>query len=591
MRYLVPYVLITLLLNGFLGATVTVSVKYRYAVVVSSEAYGMPEWKLVIDSLIRKHSAQGVSVLFTWYRSVTEVTDELGNFQPDYIGFVARPVSECNSAFVVAVSSLCRKLDDDPYVDAIWGIITGYEPSDVLRAISESLEVKTVVSASGNLLYEPPIERYYQAIGMTCDSYTKTDYLFAECAGKVHTENQRPNNETDRIKIIASWLNGPRLDVSISDKGRIDDPVDCIITGGHGNVNLWQCHYPDAGREGYMRSSEGVLYGAPYSGSAIAINAPTPKIYWCASNCLMGNPNNKNNIVYAAFHSGHAVQMFGFINNASAGDEFMAWGIYDRVTKCAGRVTLPQGFFLSQNNAIFECVNPSGLINTERVKIYMDSTVFYGDPAGDVHFYNTGETAHAYTTDFTFAKDGSTGAAEFTYSFTMNAHDLEYGEGYVYQFRPLHMLPVRIDTGSVVVKSNDGGKALITDNMLIWEMLERGETLKRGKTRKVTWTATCLDRPTSILQHNSQGMSVSKKLEPRILYHPMKGLKFINFGNNTISYCIIDVCGAVCQNGRYSPTSEGSKTIPSLFSFSPGIYIIKAKCNGIRFDKRFAVYR
>jgi hypothetical protein len=291
-----------------------------------------------------------------------------------------------------------------------------------------------------------------------------------------------------------------------------------------------------------MRSSEGVLYGAPYSGSAIAINAPTPKIYWCASNCLMGNPDNKNNIVYAAFHSGHAVQMFGFVNNASAGDEFMAWGTYDRVTKCAGRVTLPQGFFLSQNNAIFECLNPSGLINTGSVKIYMDSTVLYGDPAGDVHFYNTGETAHAYTTACTFVKNSNTGATEFTYSFTMNAHDLEYGEGYVYQFRPLHLLPVHIDTGSVVIKSNDGGKAVFADNMLIWKMLGKGETLKRGKTKKLTWTATCLDNATGIYKYYTREKSISEKPKPIIFYHPVKGYQFINLSNNAVSYCITDVC-------------------------------------------------
>lgn len=273
------------------------SLHYNYAVAISSEAYSQADWKNLADSLVRKHEKNGTAKLFTWSSSVTDIKDELSGFKPDYIGYIARPAIECNAAFIVSVSRLSRQLDSDPYGDAVWGIITGYEASDALRAISESLTVKTVLAASANLSYEPPIRRFYQALGMTCDSYTKTDYLFPESGGKVYSENKRPESEQDRIKLVSKWLNAESMNLEISGKGSISGPVDCIITGGHGNVNLWQCHYPEAGTEGYMRSSGGKLFGSPYSGGSIAIAASTPKIYWCASNCLMGNPNSKDNLV------------------------------------------------------------------------------------------------------------------------------------------------------------------------------------------------------------------------------------------------------------------------------------------------------
>ena len=134
--------------------------------------------------LLEKHKKNGSSALFTWSSSVTQLKETLSEFKPDYIGFIARPVLECNSSFIVTVSRMSRQLDSDPYGDAVWGIITGYGASDALRAISKSLVVRTVLVASGNLSYEPPIRRFYQAIGMTCDSYTRTDYILSRKTGE-----------------------------------------------------------------------------------------------------------------------------------------------------------------------------------------------------------------------------------------------------------------------------------------------------------------------------------------------------------------------------------------------------------------------
>ncbi|MCX7727578.1 MAG: hypothetical protein N2053_12105, partial [Chitinispirillaceae bacterium] len=199
---------------------------YSYAIVISKASYADVGWKSVADTLLKKHSKKGAKVeVFEWSSTVTETKQKLKEFQPDYIGFIVKPVSECNSKFLVTVSQMCRSLDEDPYGDAIYGIITGYNSSDALRAVSESLVVKTVLAASANLLYEPPIQRFYQAIGMTCDSYTKTDYLFPGKGGKIYTEEKRPEGETDRIKLVSKWLNAPEINIEISGQGTIKGPV------------------------------------------------------------------------------------------------------------------------------------------------------------------------------------------------------------------------------------------------------------------------------------------------------------------------------------------------------------------------------
>jgi hypothetical protein len=446
----------------------------------------------VADSLLKKHN-QTSSKLFTWSSSVTEVKADLSAFMPTYIGFVARPVTECNTSFVTAVSQLSRALDADPYGDAYWGVITGFDAADALRAISEPLVVKTVILGSNGIAYEPPLQRYYQALGMPCESYTKTDYLFPNVKGQVYSVEQRPEDQKDRTNLIAKWLNAPTLSIAVSGKGTIAGTFDCLITGGHGNINVWQMHYSDAGTEGYLRSSNGQLTGAPYSGSSIAINSPTPKVFWHASNCLMATPDNINNWVYAAFHTGHAVQLFGFIPEASTGDEFMAWGVFDRVTKFAGKYTLPQSHFICNNNAQFELRHSTGLFNQNGVRSYMDATLVYGDPAADVTFYSFGDSARSYKESFSFTTDAQ-GTTTFDYSITAMTHTLEFGQGYCYQFRPVFFMPVRIDAATVSIVQNDGSTADITDNLVLWELLRSGQTLQKGSTKTLRWTATLLSQ-------------------------------------------------------------------------------------------------
>ena len=52
-----------------------------------------------------------------------------------YACFVAQP-KEAGREFVVHVSRMTRRLDDDPYTDVVWGILTGYKADDALRIAS-----------------------------------------------------------------------------------------------------------------------------------------------------------------------------------------------------------------------------------------------------------------------------------------------------------------------------------------------------------------------------------------------------------------------------------------------------------------------
>ena len=50
---------------------------------------------------------------------------------PRYVCFVCPP-TENFPDFALVANTFCRTLDEDPYVDAIWGILTGFDFSKVV---------------------------------------------------------------------------------------------------------------------------------------------------------------------------------------------------------------------------------------------------------------------------------------------------------------------------------------------------------------------------------------------------------------------------------------------------------------------------
>ena len=94
----------------------------NYAVVVSQTTYSDGDWKPVVEGLVAKHHV----TIIQYKESVTDSLPELVRQFPRYICFVARP-AEAGAKFVANVNRLTRQLDDDPYTDALWGILTGYD--------------------------------------------------------------------------------------------------------------------------------------------------------------------------------------------------------------------------------------------------------------------------------------------------------------------------------------------------------------------------------------------------------------------------------------------------------------------------------
>ena len=116
-----------------------------YAVVVSKATHADAQWRGVVDALLKKHDG----TLVAYDASVDESLAALKKQFPRHVCFVARP-EEAGRAFVAQVHRLTRRLDDDPYTDALWGILTGYDAAAALRIAetAEPLVVRRVSSGT-----------------------------------------------------------------------------------------------------------------------------------------------------------------------------------------------------------------------------------------------------------------------------------------------------------------------------------------------------------------------------------------------------------------------------------------------------------
>ena len=98
-----------------------------YAVVVSKATHANKDWEPVVNALVKKYKAKVIE----FEGNVGGVLGELRAQFPRYTCFVATP-KEATGAFVAQVHQLTRKLDEDPYTDTFWGVLTGFDAANAL---------------------------------------------------------------------------------------------------------------------------------------------------------------------------------------------------------------------------------------------------------------------------------------------------------------------------------------------------------------------------------------------------------------------------------------------------------------------------
>lgn len=444
----------------------------RYAVVVSTNTLGVPEWAEVVDSLVARHSAH----VFSYTNDIWETQAQVSAFQPDYIGFVA-PIPEPTPSFVQYYFwPYLRQLDSDPYPDAIGGIITGCYASDALRMVTgpAQLAIKTMLggTSSCNVNYYP------QGIGTNEATYGRYYVKYPDSI-KAVTYDDGPQ---DRTEWLVDMLNGDSL--------IFGDSVDIFVTSGHGNSNVWQLHYPGSAYEGFFRSDGvGHLYGDPYSGSNIDIISPHAKIYCGLGNCRIGRITNAGCMAPAWIHNGGAYLCTGYV--IDEGQYSYQHGATKAYFCLQDHCSWPTAFMLGNCCFIFDLAN-----NTPGIGSPPDvsGSGLYGDPAIDARIPE--DSGYVYDT-LLYAKELIVNEGmerdTITFRITMNK---EGKPGFTSKWgyrSPICLLPFRIDPDSVEIIDTNADTTVIMDNfvlMYVWHQTQ--DPLPAGTERWVTFATTRL---------------------------------------------------------------------------------------------------
>lgn len=307
-------VLTTLLLTACTGSPEKQDSERYYAVVVSRATLAAEGWRAVVDALVERHGAD----VIVWEKSPEETRLELAAKMPKYTCFVARP-EEAGHRFTVTVSRLSRALDDDPWTDTLWGILTGYEPADALRiaATAEPLEITRALDATGQFSLEPfDVARCY-------DEFNRGRMRFKTLGdNEIHTVDCQEDNTAGVIEALEK------------------DRVQLMVTSAHATQHDWHMGYK--GPNLVMRHKDGRLLMVDTAKKVHTLNAPERKVYIASGNCLIGDIPGKDCMATSWMHSGGANQFVGYTAVTWFG--FMGWGTLSLFTDDPGRYNLTESF-------------------------------------------------------------------------------------------------------------------------------------------------------------------------------------------------------------------------------------------------------
>jgi len=319
-----------------------------YAIVVSEATSAQADWGKVVDALKTKHGA----TVHTYKTSPIEALAALKKSFPEYACFVATP-AEASRKFVAVVHQLTRKLDDDPYTDLLWGILTGYDAANALRIAkcAAPLTVRKVASGTDVALEMCAEGLWY------CE--LKKNRMVRKLPGGEPKEEKGPDDTT---AALADTLNTYKAEL--------------FVTSGHATEKDWQIGFRY--RNGSFRCKDGQLYGLDTKGRKIAINSPNPKVYLAIGNCLMGHINSPQAMALAWMNSAGVNQMVGYTVPTWFG--YGGWGCLDFFLEQPGRYTLTEAFFANHHALVHKLSTATGR-EAKGLKFDRDFVAFYGDPA------------------------------------------------------------------------------------------------------------------------------------------------------------------------------------------------------------------
>jgi zinc protease len=425
-----------------------------YAVVVSQGTAATDGWDDVVTALVSKYTAPVLS--YSGSPFPTAVRDELAALRPKYVCFVAQP-AEVTDAFVTNVHELTRQLDDDPFGDCIWGIITGAKPEDAMRLASAppSLEIQAgLLKAAGYYLEWLP-SGVFHSEGDSGTMWIK------ELGGEIEERTDGPLDDTESL---VTGLNSGLYQL--------------FVTSGHASEYNYQLHWPDPEDEGFFFSYDGQLYATDHNGDRHDINVPQPIIYWAPGNCLIGRIAGQYSMALGWLGSGKAVQFCGYVVPTWYG--YMGWGLSDYFLKLQDRFSFAEAFFLTNQALLFDQLQETPGTDPEGLAYDKNAVVLYGDPAVKAVVSPCRDPLYNQTIEATAMPDPD----HFRVVLTITMNEVAEVPRPVIAF-----LPFRIVPSETIVEQSEATAVEITDDMVLAQIWVQGKpAVSAGERIRVTFT-------------------------------------------------------------------------------------------------------
>ena len=400
-----------------------------YAVVVDANTLEHPEWGQVVEALKKKYNAK---VFVAHYPEVGTVRKALNEYMPWYVCFVAQP-EQATREMITAAAHTMTWLDDDPYEDAIWAVLTGFVAEDALRIVdAEPLVVRKELSN----VWDGWLNWLEGGVSFSSNG----DYKFIKNSDGVKQQLEGPK---ERIQEFVEVLN--------------QDDCDMITTSAHASEHAFYLGYPRTASDGYITHNEkGDIYGIDTLGKVHRVNAKKPKIYYSPGNCLIGHIDGQCCLSLAWIHNG----VNAFFGHMYLQDRpCYAWTIADDFIVLQGKYTFAEAVYANWLALRFSV--------DELLEAYpccdwgSKGTILYGDPAWDARVKQI--TMPAYTQDLDI-EHLSDGLIKMTVNITVSRE----WHPWMRRIRPTILLPFRIKESRI--EKTDLKKVGVADNFIVLDL-------------------------------------------------------------------------------------------------------------------------
>ena len=350
--------------------------KLSYAIIVGRATNADTDWAKVVDAFTKKYKAR---VFIYDGIDPAAVMKELVNYAPKYVAFIAMP-SEITFPFITRAKQMMCTIDEDPYEDTLWGIITGYDYQDCLRmARADKLVIKNGLSGVGGGWLD------YFNEGLSFSEGEK-NAMFVKKPGKPLEKQQGPDDTT---KSFVDALNTNKYQI--------------MSTSGHATERDWQigysypngCLFPKAGR----------LFGRDLANNEYPINTDNSKIYFSPGNCLIAHISADLDCMALSWLHNGANQFYGHTLWQFSDGSCRSFNITEYFMALQERFTFSESIYLNRAAIVFK-----GESNR-----CCRSTVLYGDPAWESRL--NPEIEPPYTQSLKFDKKDKQVTITFTIDF------------------------------------------------------------------------------------------------------------------------------------------------------------------------------